>query len=88
MTQQLTLTPNPNSGISLAKNVLQQQSPGFFDNLFNSLNQLNVPDYVICDLYYINNTHLVIVGQSYVYHKQTDGSNPDPLNLPSQTYSA
>jgi hypothetical protein len=74
-------SPDPavNSGlVTWVEDRLGQGSSGFFDNLMNSLNQLNVPDYIICGLYYISNSRLVLSGPSWVYHKQTDVTNPDP----------
>jgi hypothetical protein len=71
--------PTANSGIiTWVKNGISQNLPGFWDNFINGLNQLNVPDYIICGLYYINNSQIITSGPQAVYHKQTDVSSPPP----------
>jgi hypothetical protein len=58
---------------------LAQIAPGFFDNLLNDLNVLNLPDYVICSLYATSHTQIVmIIGPQAVYHEQTDVTSPPP----------
>ena len=65
--------------ITWAKSEVGQAAPGFFDNLLNGLNPLNIPDYIICGLFYINNSQLVFTGPASVYHKQTDVTSPPPF---------
>jgi hypothetical protein len=57
---------------------LGQAAPGFFDNLLNDLNALNLPDYLICTLYATSHTQFVMSGPQAVYHKQTDVTSPPP----------
>ncbi len=57
---------------------LGQGAPGFFDNLLNDLNPLNLPDYLICSLYYTSHSQIVMIGPQSVYHKQTDVTSPPP----------
>jgi hypothetical protein len=72
--------PSVHSGsLTWVKNGVDQQSSGFFDNLLNGLNLLNIPDYVFCGLYYISHARLVLSGPVSVYHKQTDVTSPPPF---------
>jgi hypothetical protein len=64
--------------LTWVKKGLDQTSPGFFDDLLKNLKPWNYADYVICGLYTIDKSQIVMVGPQAVYHKQSDVGSPPP----------